>query len=229
MKLTRNLQILLDNYKSTLSEEHYLSFKRHVEKIMLNVLEELGGIPAGANRGRRVHELMDIEIQKAAEIKTSCKAGCGACCHFEVEITADDADILAEAVKSGRLEVDRQRLSLLASRERHDTAWTKGVVRENRCLFLSEGNSCRAYLDRPSACRKLLVTSPSSDCGDPAGFPQPLLIPVAEIILSAALNVPDNHYAAMARMLEPRVARIETSEVPVVPAQDEIDFTQVQG
>ena len=203
--LTRNLKALLEVYQSTLPVADFESFQKYVNTLIGQTIADLGRFSPGIKRGRRVHELLEAEIQKASHIPTSCKMGCGSCCHYEVEVTADDAEILAAVVLEGRIKIDRSRLARLALREKQDQSWKKGVVPENRCVFLSDGNSCGIYNDRPAACRKLSVTTPASYCADLTEKAEPLLMPVAEIILSAALSCKGNSFAAMATMLDRRL------------------------
>ena len=209
--LTRNLKALLSTYKSTLPAHEFESFQKHVDRMITEIMQDLSGFSPGIRRGRRTHELLEAEIQKASHIPTSCKMGCGFCCHYEVEVTADDAEILASVVLEGRIAIDRKRLAQLALREKQDQAWKKGVAPENRCVFLSEQNNCRIYADRPSSCRKLSVTTPASHCADLSEKSEPLLMPVAEIILSAALSLRGNSFAAMATMLNRRLTNSEAS------------------
>jgi uncharacterized protein len=229
--LTRNLKALLEVYQSTLPVADFESFQKYVNTLIGQTIADLGQFSPGINRGRRVHELLEAEIQKASHIPTSCKMGCGSCCHYEVEVTADDAEILAAVVLEGRVKIDRTRLARLALREKQDQSWKRGVVPDNRCVFLSEGNSCGIYNDRPAACRKLSVTTPASHCADLSKKTEPLLMPVAEIILSAALSCKGNSFAAMAKMLDRRLSHeidqdemaslenFETPELALVPTR----------
>jgi hypothetical protein len=80
-----------------------------------------------------------------------------------VEITSDDAAVLKLVVDEGRV-IDRERLAIQAARERKSPEWRKFWSKENRCVFLGEDGACGIYEDRPSVCRKHVVTTPASAC-----------------------------------------------------------------
>lgn len=205
MQLTRNLKSLLRSYETQLPGDQFKSFEAHIHRLVKETIEDLSQCAPGIARARRLYRLIDAEIAKAADIATSCGKGCAACCHFEVEITADEAEVLADLIRTSRVTIDRARLSELARRDRQDKAWMKGVVPQNRCVFLGDTNACRIYEDRPASCRRLSVTSPARECADPEGQPIPLVVPLAEVVLSAALNTVNNSFGAMAKMLDRRL------------------------
>lgn len=64
-----------------------------------------------------MHVLLEREIKKVSNVSVSCKKGCAACCHFEVEITSDDAKVLQDALSSD-IQIDIDRLLSLAKGER---------------------------------------------------------------------------------------------------------------
>jgi Fe-S-cluster containining protein len=220
MQLTRNLKALLIAYKEQLPADQYQSFESHVSNLMAGFMEDLSNYSPGIKRGLRTHELLEAEIAKASHIKTTCGKGCSGCCHFEVEITADDAEVLADHLRTSGLNFDHARLNQLAKRQKNDSAWQKGLVPENRCLFLSEAGACRVYASRPTSCRKLSVTTPSNECTDPSGMPQPLIIPVAEILMSAAINLVNNSFGAMAKMIEHRVMSDAAEILPEISIEE---------
>ena len=105
------------------------------------------------------------------------------------------------------MHVDLERLQLLAQRERQGFEWKKGLVPENRCVFLGDDGACRVYNSRPSACRKLSVISPPTECASEKGVPLPRIIPMAEILISATLNLADNEFASLPKMLMQALAK----------------------
>ncbi|MGE5087391.1 MAG: YkgJ family cysteine cluster protein [Bacillota bacterium] len=201
MNKTPHLRSILAQYNDILSQEEFLSFEKEVERLLNHYFAVLSDIPAGAERGRKVHDLIEEQEQLSSHIKTSCQRGCGACCHLEVEITRDDAVVLASSLDAG-VEIDYAKLRNLSLRKRLDSEWARGVVKSNRCVFLGEDNACRNYQNRPTVCRKHSVISPAVECEKIGGQPVPKLIPVAEIIMSAAINLPDNQYGSLAKMLQ---------------------------
>lgn len=201
MKKTGQLRALLDQYHQILNEEEFSSFEKEVLRLLSHYSALLAKYPAGASRGRKVQALIDEQVELSAHIKTTCQKGCGACCHLEVEITRDDAEILADSIASG-IGVSSDDLLQLAQRQRLDSEWTKGAVPSNRCVFLGPDNACRNYENRPSVCRKHSVVSPVIECEKPGGTPIPKVMPLAEIILSAAINQNHNDFAALPKMLQ---------------------------
>lgn len=201
MKKTALLQSLLGQYQSLLAEDEYLSFAREVERLLQHYSDLLSAYPPGAERGRLVQALIDEQEQLSSHIKTTCKKGCGFCCHLEVEITYDDAMVLLESLRAG-VSVNLERLASLSQRQRLDDEWKKGAVESNRCVFLGADNACRNYANRPTVCRKHSVVSAVEECARLGGNPVPKLMPMAEIIMSAAINQPGNEFAALPKMLQ---------------------------
>lgn len=154
----------------------------------------------GAARGRELHRLLDREIAAATPANVSCRRGCTGCCHYEVEITGDEADLLREAVLGG-IAVDRLRLAAQAARERKSPEWARLGAVQNRCVFLGDDGACRVYEDRPSSCRKHLVTSPPAACTTPGAAVAPVPNLAAEILLSAALGL-DAVCASLPKLLQ---------------------------
>ena len=71
--------------------------------------------------------------------------------------------------------MDRDRLTLQATRERKSPEWAPLLKPENRCVFLGNDDACTIYEDRPAVCRKVLVTTPVVECSRAEGRPYPVL------------------------------------------------------
>jgi Fe-S-cluster containining protein len=155
---------------------------------------------AGAERARALHTLMDREVRAASHVQVSCGKGCAGCCHYEVEITPDEAVLLGEVVQRG-FPVDRARLKLQAGRERQSVEWLRFWSPDNRCVFLGVDGACQIYEDRPSICRKHVVTTPVAACTTAGAAIAPVQILLAEILLSAALSLNGRAGASLAKML----------------------------
>ncbi len=218
MKKTPQLRNLLFSYETTLSEEEFQSFEREVNRLLNHYSEILNSYRAGAERAQVAQALIDEQVEMNSHIKTSCQKGCGACCHLEVEITEDDADLLAYSIRNQNLVIDEKRLQELAQRTRLDKKWSEGAVSSNRCILLGADNACSNYANRPSVCRKHSVTTPAANCSTLGASPVPLLIPMNEIILSAALNQPGNGFGSLPKMLEAALIRIREAGSPVESA-----------
>ncbi|MBC7465003.1 MAG: YkgJ family cysteine cluster protein [Bdellovibrio sp.] len=216
MIYTRILKTIFSNYQQTLTTEEYDSFVDFVHGMMIQMMRDLSQFSPGPERARRLQQLIELETDQHAHIKSSCHKGCSACCHLEVEITTDEAALLSEAVDSGYI-IDDFRLANLAMREKNDTKWKRGAINDNRCVFLSNEGACSVYDYRPSVCRKALVTSHPVECATELGNVAPIYMPKAEIIISAALNLPENGFGSFAKMLfEQRQAVTLASAEPTV-------------
>jgi hypothetical protein len=209
MIYTRLLKIAFKAYEDTLNPHDYESFVDFVNTMMATMIKDLKNYSPGQERARRLQELVDIEIAQHSHIKASCHKGCSACCHLEVEITSDEASLLAEAIADGVV-IDSKQLELLAMRERNDEKWKGGVIPANKCVFLDGKGSCSAYSYRPSACRKAAVTSPATDCGIVGAIIAPIYLPKVEVIISAALNLPESTFGSFAKMLLEKTDHLNT-------------------
>ncbi len=224
MKTTPHLKAILNQYKDVLSVEEFESFEKEVNRLLLHYSDVLAALTPGAERGRKVHELINEQEQLSSHIKTSCQRGCGACCHLEVEITQDDAVILADSLEAGLADgmgIDIEKLFKLSQRQRLDEAWKNGWVASNSCVFLGPDNACRNYQNRPTVCRKHSVISPVEECEKIGGNPVPKLMPMAEIILSAAVNQPNNDFGSLAKMLQNTLDERATQKALVAGACEE--------
>ena len=159
----------------------------------------------GADRAGVLHRLVDQSLEAAGGIAVSCRKGCCGCCHCEVEVTADEAEVLRQEVAAGTI-IDRRRLKTQAQRERKSAQWERFWSQENRCVFLGADGACQIYASRPSACRKLVVTTPAEACTTAGAEVAPLRILLADIALSAALSLPGAAVGSMSKMLEPLLA-----------------------
>ncbi|MBO9666068.1 MAG: hypothetical protein J7501_04585, partial [Bdellovibrio sp.] len=60
---------------------------------------------------------------------------------------------------------------------------------------------------RPAVCRKHSVISPVIECEKIGGHPVPKVMPLAEIIMSAAASQVDNDFGSLAKMLQEELDR----------------------
>lgn len=135
----------------------------------------------------------------------SCRAGCGACCRQPVPLAPAEARAMAAllaAMPEPRQSAIRDRFAaaqatfaaagvkvrgdgifgptVVEMRERVDAYMGANVS----CPFLDDG-SCSIYLDRPTACREYLVTSPAANCA----LPEPETIARVELVASVSTAV----------------------------------------
>lgn len=167
-----------------------------VEKVIENA-NVLRKMTPGANRARVVHRKIEEEKAKVAEEKPerakkiSCRNGCAFCCHIQVHVTPDEADLMAERVRGG-LEIDMAKLKEMTTLpEDNDEFWIRQPIPLKKCIFLGDDNLCSVYDDRPAVCRNYEVTSPPEKCDtenlhDDGVYCE--IIPLAEMMASSAME-----------------------------------------
>ncbi|MBK7860331.1 MAG: YkgJ family cysteine cluster protein [Archangiaceae bacterium] len=197
-RLTPTLRALLSQYQQNLPPEHYREFVEHIESLSAGFVRELEAVPAGVERARRVHQLMEGAMKDLGPDQPSCRAGCSACCHLEVEITREEGMVLAARVKKGH-PIDRERLAQQAARERQGPEWQRKEQPSNRCVFLGQNGACTVYTDRPASCRKLLVISHPVECATADGKVQAITIPMAEVLLSTVISMPGVEFMSLSK------------------------------
>jgi len=212
---TPQLRATLAQYELMLTLPDFADLVGNIRSAFGKYTAKLLEFPPGIERGRALHEMMDKELKAAAPLPISCREGCSGCCHYEVEVTQDEAAILKKLVRDG-FPIDRDRLEKQASRERMSTEWGRFWSPTNRCVFLGENGGCGIYEDRPAICRKHLVTSPANACTTRGGAVAPVQVLMAEILLSAATSLDGATYASLSKML--RAALQSDDGAPTPPA-----------
>ncbi len=199
---TLQLRTFVDDQREALPPVDFAGMIGHLRSQFEEYTNALASAPAGVERGRLLHRMMDDAIATAPRVPIACRYGCCGCCHSEVEITPDEAEVLRERVSDG-FEIDRSRLSVQAARERMSPEWAKFWSPENRCVFLSTEGTCRIYEDRPAVCRRSLVTSPPEACTTAGAALAPVRILLVEILLSAAISMEGASFGSLSKMLKP--------------------------
>ncbi len=167
----------------------YRTFQRlkdhpYFSKFVLSLRMAFSEMISPVQRARFAHKQVDEaldELWKAnplAAQATSCKKGCTACCHTQVSVTKDEAELLACRVGKDVL-IDQERLERQARAKDSSSEWYKLSYEDRRCVFLGSDGECQVYEDRPSVCRSNYVFSPPEDCLTKDGNIRPvrLLIP----------------------------------------------------
>jgi Fe-S-cluster containining protein len=189
------------NYRSTKSLDSFLALLDEKEKenalgTLAREIQRLRELPAGAGRARHVHAALDeaqarFKAQRPDIMQqVRCGKGCAHCCRLWVGVTRDEAELLAERVRTGLARPDPARMEL-------QSHWTSPFdyigkpEAEASCVFLGDDGACTVYEDRPSLCRVVLVASDPELCkaGDEEAQVTSLLNPYAEVLASAALTV----------------------------------------
>lgn len=197
---TPQLRTLLRQQQTQLPASEFAEFLVVVRSLFAKYQAHLRESPPGAERARSLHRLMNRELAATATLPITCGRGCAGCCHYEVEVTPDEAALIAETVNAG-LVIDRERLALQAARERKSPEWRRFNHRDNRCVFLGDDNACRIYEQRPSICRKHVVTTPPANCTTEGAPVAPVQVLLAEILLSTALSLDDREMGSLPRLV----------------------------
>lgn len=201
-KLTRSLKKFINDYQTELAPETFAAFLDQLHEELENAARELAKAPAGPARARLLHSFVETEIAAGANVEVSCKKGCSACCHMEVEVTNYEAEILKEVLEKGHA-IDRERLKVQSQRGLQDQAWREGMRNSNNpCVFLDGEGSCGIYENRPVMCRRHSVTSPAKNCETLDTTIVIRYFPKVDLWISAANEDAGLEIGPLAKMLE---------------------------
>ncbi len=132
------------------------------------LLKKLNKNHDSVKRARYVHRIVDElndHIFQDAKVKSlsPCASGCSACCHTQVSITSDEAELLAERVREG-VEINRENLLIQMAVKNSSQAYYALSFAERKCVFLDTDGKCKVYEDRPSVCRTNAVIGEAAQC-----------------------------------------------------------------
>lgn len=145
-----------------------LKSKSEFLNITLLVKSALRKIESAQERARFVHQAVD-EFNKVVfshplvKEFSPCKAGCSACCHTQVSVTKEEAELLYENLL-GNASIDIDKLLLQAQAQNSSQQFYKLSFKERGCVFLDEVGNCQVYSDRPAVCRTNAVVGSSDQC-----------------------------------------------------------------
>jgi Fe-S-cluster containining protein len=163
--------------------EARIELSRNAERLVDLTFKMLDISSVAADMGARAAHKLGLKV--------SCRMGCGHCCRQLVPLSAPEAAMVFEFVKTmpePRRSVVSERFSAagahlqkmgliselerlqhpdLSDREQKDIT-RKYFEEKIACPFL-EDESCSIYPVRPSMCREYLVCSPADHCRDPYG------------------------------------------------------------
>lgn len=204
-KITRSLKKFILEYQDSLDPETFTAFLHSLSEALTTATAELMKAPAGIPRARELHKLVEQEIAQEMDIAISCKKGCSACCHMEVEITSYEAEILAQLILDGH-PIDEARLQKQSERSLQDPQWKQGIRNlDSRCVFLDSEGACSIYENRPVMCRRHSVTSPAKNC-ETLDAPITLrYFPRVDLLISAANEDSDMKIGPLAKMLKLKI------------------------
>ena len=197
---TPQLRATLTQYQASLPPADFADLLALIRSAFGKYTAKLLEFRAGPERASALHQMMDKELKAADGLPVTCGRGCSGCCHYEVEIMRDEAEILKSVVQQG-FPIDRSRLEEQASRARQGVEWSRFWSPQNRCVFLGANGACQVYEERPAICRKHLVTTPASACTTAGAAVAPVQVLMAEILLSAAVSLYGTAFASLSKML----------------------------
>jgi len=133
-----------------------------------SVIIHLNKIRSSLERARFVHNMVDEynkEIFTHPLLKefVPCKAGCSACCHTQVSVTEDEAELLIHNINNGVV-IDYNLLSLQTEKGNSTENYYKLSYQDRKCVFLDENGACKVYKDRPAVCGTNAVVGSASQC-----------------------------------------------------------------
>jgi Fe-S-cluster containining protein len=137
-------------------------------KIVHFVVERLMKITNTYKRADFIHNLVDeynAEVFSHPLVMqlSPCKRGCTACCHTQVSVTNDEAELLVKRIKSG-VNIDRERLKIQMEAGANGDAYFNIPYDDRKCIFLDDQGACAVYEDRPSVCRTNVVLGSPEQC-----------------------------------------------------------------
>jgi Fe-S-cluster containining protein len=138
------------------------------------IIAHLKRISSPLERARFVHHVVDdynrtVFSHPLVKELSPCKAGCSGCCHTQVSITEDEAELLASIINDG-LKIDLKRLNDQYEASNSSEDFYKLSYNSRKCIFLGEDDRCQVYNDRPSVCRTNSVLGEASQCSTQAGL-----------------------------------------------------------
>ena len=133
--------------------------KDQLEEWVHSVIDKLLKQKAGK---RTLVALKGIDKHISENSNMTCRAGCSACCHQQINISDSEADLIMEEVNKRSIVLDKVKLSRQANWDKKDYYHKKNRPHAS-CVFLQD-NKCSIYNQRPAVCRSYTVSSNPSFC-----------------------------------------------------------------
>lgn len=144
------------------------------------VIDHLQKISSPLERARFVHHVVDdynreVFAHPLVQKFLPCQVGCSGCCHTQVGITEDEAELLIENINEG-LKIDYAILHNQVKAGNNPEDFYQLSYENRKCIFLGTDNSCQVYNDRPSVCRTNAVLGNASQCYPHVGEGEPQIL-----------------------------------------------------
>eukprot|EP01126_Amoeba_proteus_P049275 TRINITY_DN5751_c0_g2_i3.p1 TRINITY_DN5751_c0_g2~~TRINITY_DN5751_c0_g2_i3.p1 ORF type:complete len:274 (-),score=58.32 TRINITY_DN5751_c0_g2_i3:169-990(-) len=164
--LNEQVQLFLSSPLASIAEEATHEEKTNMGDVIQDFKSLIERTPPGALRASTNYGLFEKFLVRSDEQdekitgkarNISCKKGCNHCCHRLVNVTSDEAPILARQlarIEGGNVtEKTIERLkSQLAISAKPFEYWL-APSRDTRCVFLDQEGTCSIYDKRPLECR----------------------------------------------------------------------------
>ncbi len=139
-----------------------------------SIIHHLKKISSPLERARFVHHVVDdynreVFAHPLVKELSPCKKGCTGCCHTQVSITEDEAQLLASRVQEG-VKIDYALLQKQMNAGNCSDEFYKLSYESRKCVFLGTEGLCQVYEDRPSVCRTNAVLGAASQCSTENGI-----------------------------------------------------------
>jgi Fe-S-cluster containining protein len=165
-------------------------------RISKAIAKKLKKVRSSEKRAQILHKEIEKNIaepfsHELVQKYSSCRKGCSACCHTQVSINSDEANLLASIVESGH-EIDLEKLQKQATAGSDAGSWYKIPFNERSCVFLNKDNACSIYEKRPAVCRTNQVLGNASQCDTRDGIEKPLRLvrtDEADMVIIAGFQV----------------------------------------
>lgn len=161
-------------------------------EVVRSVLDQLKKIQAKTDKARYVHQVVDeynkeIFAHPLVQKFSPCKLNCTGCCHTQVSVTEDEAELLAKHIENGtKINLDRLKIQMSAGND--SEAYFKLKYEDRQCVFLSDEGACNVYEDRPSVCRTNAVLGSADQCDTSVSVQKTLLVktPFSDLAIYAS-------------------------------------------
>jgi Fe-S-cluster containining protein len=158
--LVKVMDLLLDKT----NEETFSKILDEMKQRIFIWKNEISQFKPGSIRAKKSFELFEKEFAQHIIKNISCHKGCHHCCSWKVEITEDEAEVLANIIKSGEIKVDLEKLEKQSQNDNTGRFW-QFPSDDTQCVFLDKSKgACGIYESRPIACRKCIVESSPKYC-----------------------------------------------------------------
>ena len=185
-------------FQKTNTPSDFMALAQEIFTLFRRYLFDMSQIKSGPKRARWLHQQIDTDMKASESKEISCGKGCGHCCHVEKQITNDEAELIVDFIEKENIFFAEVELKSQADRYEQGVPWSSLIVRENRCVFLNQEDSCDIYSVRPTVCRKHRVFSSPTECQKgPEGIIEADAQLIPEILTSAALSLPGNESGPM--------------------------------